>query len=58
MVKAGETVRGDDFMQLRHLQARVPDRFHHGIVLPTGTTTMPFGEQSFAAPINSLWNTP
>lgn len=56
-VKAGETIRGDDFRHLRHLQARVPDRFHHGIVLHTGTMTMPFGERLLAAPIGALWTT-
>jgi predicted AAA+ superfamily ATPase len=54
-VKSGETVRGDDFRHLRHLQARVPDRFHHGIVLHTGTTTVAFGERLLAAPIGALW---
>jgi predicted AAA+ superfamily ATPase len=56
-VKAAETVRADDFRHLRHLQARVPDRFHHGIVLHTGTATMPFGDRLLAAPIGTLWAT-
>ena len=54
-IKAGETVRGDDFNHLRHLQARVPERFHHGLVLHTGAATLPFGDRLTAAPIDTLW---
>lgn len=56
-VKSAETVRAEDFAGLRHLQARVPDRFHHGVVLYTGTRTLPFGDRLLAAPIDALWRT-
>jgi predicted AAA+ superfamily ATPase len=56
-VKSAETVRAEDFSGLRHLQARVPDRFHHGLVLYTGGKTLPFGERLLAAPIDALWRT-
>jgi len=56
-IKSGETVRGDDFRALRHLQARVPDRFHHGLVLYTGDKILPFGDRLSAAPIESIWRT-
>ncbi len=56
-VKSGETVRGEDFSGLRHLQARVPERFHHGLVLYTGSRTLPFGDRLLAAPIDALWCT-
>lgn len=54
-VKSAETVRAEDFSGLRHLQARVPDRFHQGLVLYTGSKTLPFGDRLLAAPIDSLW---
>ena len=54
-VKAGETVRGDDFRGLRHLQSRLGDRFIAGIVLHTGTHVLPFGDRLRAWPISSLW---
>ncbi len=56
-VKASETVRAEDFAGLRHLQARVPRRFHHGLVLYTGSKILPFGDQLLAAPIAALWRT-
>ena len=56
-VKAAETVRAEDFRGLRHLQARVPDRFHHGLVLYTGDKALAFGDRLLAAPISALWNT-
>lgn len=56
-VKAAETVRTEDFAGLRHLQARVPGRFHHGLVLYTGSKILPFGDQLLAAPIAALWRT-
>lgn len=56
-VKSAETVRAEDFSGLRHLQLRVPDRFHHGLVLYTGVKTLPFGDRLLAAPIEALWRT-
>ena len=54
-VKAAETVRLSDFAGLRHLQSRLGDRFHFGLVLYAGTTVASFGERLAAAPIDLLW---
>ncbi|MGQ0505762.1 MAG: ATP-binding protein [Myxococcaceae bacterium] len=54
-VKSGETVRNDDFAHLRHLQTRIPDRFHLGVVFHTGKQTLSFGERLIAVPIDTLW---
>ncbi len=54
-VKAGETVRTDDFRPLRHLQARTDRRFHLGLVLYGGDRVLSFGDRMMAAPISALW---
>jgi uncharacterized protein len=54
-VKAGETVRGDDFRGLRHLADRLGTRFRAGFVLYTGEQTLPFGDRLKALPMASLW---
>lgn len=54
-VKASSTVRPEDFSGLRHLAARLGDDFLCGIVLYTGTQTLPFGPGLRAMPISSLW---
>ncbi|MEU4829287.1 ATP-binding protein [Streptosporangium sp. NPDC023615] len=54
-VKASSTVRPDDFKGLRHLAARLGDDFAVGIVLYTGTRTLPFGDRMRAMPVSALW---
>ncbi|WP_435822688.1 DUF4143 domain-containing protein [Microbispora bryophytorum] len=54
-VKASSTVRTDDFRGLRHLADRLGDDFVAGIVLYTGTQTLPFGPRLRAMPISALW---
>jgi uncharacterized protein len=54
-VKAGETVRTEDFRGLRHVQARVGQHFQQGIVLYTGDRALPFGKGLTALPIDALW---
>lgn len=56
-VKAGATVRSEDFRGLRLLMDKVGDRFTAGLVLYTGTETLPFGDKLRCAPISSLWTT-
>lgn len=56
-VKARSTVRSEDFRGLRHLAARLGTDFHGGIVLYTGTQTLPFGPGMRAVPISALWTT-
>ncbi|MFI5838773.1 ATP-binding protein [Catenuloplanes sp. NPDC051500] len=54
-VKAASTVRAEDFRGLRRLQERLGDDFVTGLVLYTGTTTLPFGERLRAMPVSALW---
>lgn len=54
-VKASSTVRPDDFRGLRHIAARLGDDFVAGIVLHTGTQTLPFGPRLRAMPVSGLW---
>ncbi len=56
-VKASNTVRGDDFNGLRRLADRLGDDFVVGIVLYTGTDTLPFGPRLRAMPVGALWET-
>ncbi|MEV0593435.1 ATP-binding protein [Nonomuraea cavernae] len=54
-VKAAETVRGDDFRGLRHLQSRLGSRFVAGFVLYAGEQSLSFGERLKALPLAALW---
>lgn len=56
-VKASSTVRAADFRGLRHLADRVGDDFLLGLVLHTGTQTLPFGPRMRAMPISAIWQT-
>jgi hypothetical protein len=54
-VKAGVTVRAEDLAGLRHLRARLGDRFVAGFVLHTGQQTLPFGDRLVALPTDAVW---
>jgi uncharacterized protein len=54
-VKAGSTVGLDDFRGLRRLADRLGDDFVAGVVLYTGTSTLPFGPRLRAIPVSALW---
>ena len=54
-VKARTTVRDGDFKGLRHMQARLGDRFRAGAVLHCGTTTIQWAPGLWALPISALW---
>ena len=54
-VKASATVRSGDFRGLRHLRDKLGDRFKAGVLLYTGTSTVPFGERLAAVPVCGLW---
>jgi len=54
-VKASSTVGPDDFSGLRHLAARTGGDFIAGVVLYTGTQTLPFGPRMRAMPAAALW---
>jgi hypothetical protein len=48
-------VRAEDFAGLRKLGERLGDDFVAGIVLYTGTGTLPFGTKLRAVPVSALW---
>lgn len=54
-VKAGATVRSEDFRHLATMRDRVGGDFVVGIVLFTGERPLPFGERLMALPISLLW---
>jgi predicted AAA+ superfamily ATPase len=54
-VKAASTVGADDFRGLRRLADRLGDDFIAGVVLYTGTATLPFGDKLRAVPVSALW---
>lgn len=54
-VKAASTVRSEDFRGLRHLADRLGSDLIVGLVLYTGTETLPFGPRFRAMPISALW---
>ncbi|MEV4217353.1 ATP-binding protein [Nonomuraea sp. NPDC049725] len=54
-IKAAETVRGDDFRGLRHLQSRLGNRFIAGFVLYAGQESLSFGAGLKALPLAALW---
>jgi predicted AAA+ superfamily ATPase len=56
-VKAGSTVRAEDFRGLRHLADRIGDDLLVGVILYTGQQTLPFGPRLRAIPISALWQT-
>lgn len=57
-VKAASTVGPDDFRGLRRLADRLGDDFIAGVVLYTGTSTLPFGDRLRALPVSALWQLP
>lgn len=54
-VKAGATVRAEDFRGLRHLAERLGDAFVAGLVLYAGGRTLSFDPKFRAMPISALW---
>ena len=54
-VKAGATVRPQDFNGLKRVRAAAGNGFVTGIVLYDGDTLMPFGDDLYAAPFSILW---
>lgn len=54
-VKAASTVRTEDFSGLRRLAERLGEDFLAGIVLYTGTATLPFGPKLRALPVSAIW---
>lgn len=54
-VKASATVGARDFRGLRALAEASGNRFRRGLVLYTGRTAVPFGNDLYALPMTSLW---
>jgi predicted AAA+ superfamily ATPase len=54
-VKASSTVRSDDFSGIRRIADRLGDDLIAGIVLYTGSATLPFGDRMRAVPVSALW---
>lgn len=54
-VKSASTVGPADFRGLRRLADRLGDDFIAGVLLYTGSTTLPFGPKLRAVPVSALW---
>jgi predicted AAA+ superfamily ATPase len=54
-VKAAATVGARDFKGLRAFAEATGERFRRGVVLYTGRTGVPFGNDLHALPVSSLW---
>lgn len=55
-IKLGATPRKSDFSGLAHLRDALADRFKAGVVLNTGSETLPFGDRLWAVPVAGLWS--
>ncbi len=55
-VKASATVGSNEFRGLKLLRDRLGDRFVFGVVLHTGSRTLPFGDRLAAVPLAGLWS--
>lgn len=54
-VKASSSLSGRTGRGLKDLRERIGDRFHRGIILYTGHQSLPFGERTWAVPVEALW---
>ncbi len=54
-VKTAASVSVGDFRGLRHLRGKLGDRFKAGVLLYTGSSTVPFGDRLAAVPLSGLW---
>jgi len=54
-VKATSTPRASDFRGLEFLRDKTGKRFRAGVLLHTGTRSLPFGDRLWALPISTLW---
>jgi predicted AAA+ superfamily ATPase len=54
-VKATSNPRSNDFRGLDFLREKLGTRFRAGILLHTGTRSLPFGDRHWALPISMLW---
>jgi predicted AAA+ superfamily ATPase len=54
-VKAGASPDDGDFAGLRYLRDTLGERFKAGVLLYTGSQTLPFGDRLAAVPVSGLW---
>lgn len=54
-VKASATVDSSDFDGLIEIKSLMGKKFVRGLVMYTGTNTIPFGKDLYAVPISALW---
>lgn len=54
-IKASATIGPGDFRGLRALAQDTGARFHRGVLLYTGTESVPFGARLHALPVSALW---
>ncbi|HEY7952732.1 MAG TPA: ATP-binding protein [Solirubrobacteraceae bacterium] len=54
-VKASATPSRQDFAGLRYLRDKLGKRFKAGVVLYTGSDTLPYGDRLAAVPLSGLW---
>ncbi len=55
-VKARASIRERDWRVIKKLRDRRSDRFKAGVLLYTGSQTIPLGERIWAVPISGLWS--
>jgi predicted AAA+ superfamily ATPase len=55
-VKAGASPDAADFAGLRYLRDTLGERFKAGVLLYTGSQTIPFGDRLAAVPVSGLWH--
>jgi predicted AAA+ superfamily ATPase len=55
-VKTRASVHRGDWRVIGKLRDRRPDRFRAGVVLYTGSQTVPLGDRTWAVPISGLWS--
>ncbi len=54
-IKASASPAISDFSGLRYLREKLGAQFRRGILLHTGSTTLPFGDRLTALPLQGLW---
>ena len=54
-VKTTSSPRSSDFRGLEFLREKLGQRFKAGVLLHTGTRSLPFGDRLWALPISTLW---
>jgi predicted AAA+ superfamily ATPase len=55
-VKLSATPHASDFKGLRHIRDTLGARFRAGVVVYTGSETLPFGERLWAMPVAGMWS--